>query len=208
MISVPLYDLDGQALDAVEVDETVLGASVREGLLREAVEVYERNSRVCTKGHLSRGEVAGARRKMYRQKHTGNARAGHRMVPQRRGGGLAFPPRTRDRVVRLSRKVRRAAARSALLSRLLDGEVCLVEAIALEAPRTQAIAGFLKRVGLKGRRLLVCDGDHTLVWKSGRNIAGLTVRRVVDLNAYDLMAPDGVVFTKQAFTAALEALAG
>ena len=206
MISVPLYDIDGKTLDAVEVDAAMLGSEVRLTLLREAVQIYERNRHVCTKGHLTRGEVRGSTKKLYRQKHTGYARAGQRTVSQRRGGGLAFAPKTRILTVHLPKKARKAAARSALLSRLLDGEVCLVKAIELDAPRTKTIADFLKNVGLDGRRLLVCDGDHTLVWKSGRNICGLTVRRVTDLNAYDLMAPNKVIFTQKAFETALEAL--
>jgi len=207
MISIPLYGIDGETLEPVTLEESRLGGTVRLKALREAIRAYERNRHVCTKGHLSRGEVSGSTRKLYRQKHTGFARAGQRTVPHRRGGGLAFPPRTRNRVVRLPRKMRQAATRSALLSRLLDGEVCLVKSIDLDAPRTKTLADFLKRAGLSGRRLLVCAGDHTLVWKSGRNIAGLTVRRAQDVNAYELMAPDGVIFTQAAFDAVLEALA-
>ena len=206
MISVPLYDIDGKTLDAVEVDAAVLGSEVRLTLLREAVQIYERNRHVCTKGHLTRGEVRGSTRKMYRQKSTGYARAGQRTVPHRRGGGVTFAPKTRILTVHLPRKARRTAARTALLSRLLDGEVCLVRAIELDAPRTKIIADFFKSVGLDGRRLLVYGGDNPLVWKSGRNIGGLTVKCVTDVNAYDLMAPDKVVFTQKAFESALEAL--
>ena len=207
MISVPLYGIDGQTLEPVTVEESRLGGTVRLKTLREAIRAYERNRRVCTKGHLSRAEVRGSTRKIYRQKHTGFARAGQRTVSHRRGGGLAFPPRTRNMVVRMPRKMRRTATRSALLSRLLDGEVCLVKSIDLDAPRTKTLADFLKRAGLSGRRLLVCSGDHRLVWKSGRNIKGLTVQRAADVNAYELMAPDGVIFTQASFEAVLEALA-
>jgi len=81
MISVPVVDTKGNSLQSIEVDEKVLGGKVRKGLLREAVQMYEMNRHVCTKGHLTRGEVSGSTRKMYKQKHTGNARAGQRMVP-------------------------------------------------------------------------------------------------------------------------------
>ena len=206
MISVPVFDILGKTLDPVEVDAGKLGGEVRLALLREAIQMYEMNQHVCTKGALTRGQVRGSTRKMYRQKHTGNARAGGRRVPHRKGGGVAFPPVTRSLTYHMPRKARRLAACSALLSRLQDGEVSLVDKIELEAPKTKTIAGFLRAVDLQGRCLLVCDGDHTVVWKSGRNIEGVTVRRVVDINAYDLMAPDRVVFTRAAFQAALEAL--
>ena len=206
MISAPLFDIRGNALDPVEVDEDRLGGKVRLGLLHQAIHMYEMNRHVCTKGHLGRSDVRASRRKMYRQKHTGYARAGHSTVAQRRGGGLAFPPRTRTLTYHIPRKARRNAARSALLSRLIDGEIALVDDIKLDAPRTKTIADFLKALGIEGRCVLICDGDHTLVWKSGRNISGLTVRRAVDVNAYDLMQADRVIFTMPAFLSVLEAL--
>jgi len=207
MISVPVYDIEGNPLEPVEVDEARLGDAVRLPLLRRVVHMYELNRYLGTKGHLNRSEVAGSTRKMYRQKHTGYARAGQRTVSQRRGGGLAFPPRTRDLSYRLPRKALRAAKRSALLARLRDGAVCIVESIPLESPRTRVIAGFLKAIGSAGRSLLVCDGDHTVVWKSGRNIPGLSVRRAADLNAYHLLDADRLIFTRSAFDALWEALA-
>jgi len=206
MISVPVFDMQGSPLDQVQVDERSLGDSVRLALLREAVHMYEMNRHVCTKGHLSRGEVSGSTRKMYRQKHTGYARAGQRTVPHRRGGGLAFPPKTRDLTYHMPRKARRAAARSALLARLKDGRVRLVRDLLIETPRTRVMAGLLKALGVQGRCLVVVDGDHTAVWKSGRNLPGVEVRRAADLNAYDLLQPDWLVFRESAFVQVLEAL--
>ena len=206
MISVPVFDMQGNRLDPVEVDENRLGGRVNRPLLRQAVQMYEMNRHVCTKGHLTRGEVRGTTRKMYRQKHTGNARAGQRTVPQRRGGGLAFAPKTRDIGYRMPRKALHAAAKSALLSRLLDEEVRVVDGLAMDEPRTRTVAKTLRALEVEGRGLLVLDGEEPNLWKSARNIARLSVRRAADLNAYDLLAPDHVLFTRTAFERVVEAL--
>jgi len=206
MISVPTFDIRGSRLDPVEVDESVLGGRVRISLLREAVQMYEMNRHVCTKGHLSRGEVAGTTRKMYRQKHTGSARAGQKTVPHRRGGGLTFAVNTRDISYHIPQKARRNATRSALLARLLDHEVSLVHGLKLDAPRTKTIAEMLEALGLSGRNLLIVDGDDNNLWKSGRNLPNLAVQRAADINAYDLLKPDHVLFTRTAFQRVLEAL--
>ena len=206
MISVPVYDIEGTPLEPMEVDEQTLGGKVRLAVLREAVQMYEMNKRVCTKATLSRAGVSGSTRKMYRQKHTGYARAGQRSAPQRRGGGVAFAHRPRDLTYHLPRKERRIAARSALLARLTDGTVRVVTALQLDEPKTKRIAGFLRATGLSGRCLLVCTADDTHAWISSRNIACLTVRRASDLNAYHLMDADCIVFTRSAFQAVLKAL--
>ena len=206
MISVPMYDITGRALEPIEVEEGLLGRRVRRILLREVVQMYEMNRHVCTKGHLSRGQVSVSTRKMYRQKHTGQARAGQRSVPHRRGGGLAFPPNTRDISYHLPKKARRNATRSALLARLLDNEVSLVDELRIDVPRTKTVADMLRALDLTGRTLLVVDGDDANVWKSGRNLAKLAIRRAADINAYDLLAPDRVLFTQEAFRRVIETL--
>jgi len=190
----------------VEVDEAALGGKIRKRLLREAVQMYEMNRHVCTKGHLTRGEVSGSTRKLYRQKHTGNARAGQRTVPQRRGGGLAFAPKSRIISYHMPRKARRTATRSALLARLQDGQVSILSDLQMDSPKTKTFVSVLKALDVKGRCLLVVDGDSTNIWKSARNLPKMTVRRASDINAYDLLAPDRLLFTQSAFNGVLKAL--
>ncbi len=206
MISVPVFDMQGGSLESVQVDEGSLGGKVRTALLRESIHMYVMNRHVCTKGHLSRGEVSGSTRKIIRQKHTGSARAGQRTVPHRRGGGLAFAPGTRRISYHMPRKARRAATRSALLSRLRDGIVSLVKELHIEPPKTKVMVGLLRTLGVEGSCLVVVDGDHTNTWKSGRNLPGVEVRRAADVNAYDLLGPDRVLFTQAAFEQILETL--
>jgi large subunit ribosomal protein L4 len=206
MISVPMFDMQGQALAPVEVDESSLGGRVRQMLLRQAVQMYQMNQHVCTKGHLTRGEVSGSTRKIYRQKHTGNARAGQRTVAHRRGGGMAFPPMTRDISYHIPKAARRGATRSALLARLRDGVVSLVSEIALDAPKTKTVAAMLKSLRVEGRCLIVVDGDNPNVLKSARNIPAVTIRRALDVNAYDILQPNRLIFTQTAFQRVIEAL--
>ena len=206
MIAVPVFDRQGNPLAPVEVDEDLLGGKVRKALLREAIQMYETNRHVCTKSQLSRGEVAGTTRKMYRQKHTGSARAGQRTVAHRRGGGRAFPSKSRDISYHIPKKARKSATRSALLARLLDKVVSLLDELPIETPKTRVLAEVLEALGVKGRCLLVIEGDNGNVWTSGRNLKHLSVRRAADLNAYDLLVPDRVVFTQAAFKRVLEAL--
>jgi len=207
MISVPVYDIQGNSLDPVEVDERLLGNKVSLALLRQAVRIYDANRHVCTKRQLSRREVSGSTRKMYRQKHTGNARAGQRTVPHRRGGGLAFAARPRNVSRDLPRKARKNAARSALLSRLLEDEVSLINEVKLEVPKTRVIAALLRNLKIAGRCLLVIEAGNIGAWKSGRNVAHLNVRRAQDINAYDLLNSDRVLFTQAAFDKVMETLA-
>ena len=206
MISVQLFDMQGQALQPVEVDENSLGGRVRTQLLRQALRMYQMNRHVCTKGHLTRGMVSGSTRKMYRQKHTGMARAGQRSAPRRRGGGLVFPPQTRDISYHMPKTARRGATRSALLARLRDGEVSLVREIALDAPKTGTVSAMLRSLGIEGRCLIVVVGDNPNVLISARNLPTVEVRRAADINAFDLLQPDKVLFTQAAFQSVIEAL--
>jgi large subunit ribosomal protein L4 len=206
MISVPVFDVQGRSLSTMDVEEGALGGKVKIAVMRQAVQMYENNKHVCTKGTLTRGMVAASTKKLYRQKHTGAARVGPKSAPHRRGGGVTFAPMTRDITWHMPQKARKTAARSALLSRLQDGVVSVVEEIALDAPKTKAIKALLDSLEISGRCLIVMDGDHVNVWKSGRNISGVTVRRAADLNALDLLGPDRLVFTKAAFDRVMEAL--
>ena len=209
MIKVDVYNPEGEGCGQVDVDESVLG-EVNVAVMRSVVRVYEANRRVGTKHVRSRGEIAATGHKLYRQKHTGNARAGSRVTNIRRGGGKAHAPKGKDWSLRFPRKARRAATRSALLARLRDGEVRLVEAPRLDAPKTRVVADLLKSLGVERPCLLVIAGEAgaiEVLWKSGRNIDGLTLRRVQDVNAYDLLRPRAVVFTREAFEAMMKACA-
>ncbi len=163
--------------------------------------MYQANLRQGTHRTKSRGEVAGSTKKLYRQKGTGNARAGGRRSGTRRGGGHIFAKRPRDFGWRMPRKALQAAARMALASRIVDGEVRLVDSLALAAPKTAVMSKFLGALGMTDHTVLVAPEKHNdNLWKSARNIEGVSVSPVADLNAWTILRPRRIVMT----TAAIE----
>jgi large subunit ribosomal protein L4 len=143
--------------------------------------------------------VSGHKKKMYRQKGTGNARAGGKRTNVRRGGGVARTIKPRDYSYRHPRKAVKLATRMAIRSRIDDGEVVVIDQFGIDAPKTSQMATVLKNLGLEGVTTLVATGsDDNVVYKSGRNITGVTVEPVRQLNALSLLTPKKVVFTKEA----------
>jgi len=205
MIEVQVYNTDGAQVGAIQVDEAWFGGKVKMEILRLAVTRHESNQRqgsVATKG---RGLVEGSTRKIFAQKHTGRARAGTVRSPKRRGGGVTFAKVPRDYGRQMPRKVRRAALDSALLARMEGAELVVLEGLKLEAPKTREVAKVLKAIGVQRSCLLALPGQDDVLLKSARNLARVRVRRVADLNAYDVLWPHRVVFTRPAFEAVLEA---
>ena len=203
MIEVRVYNADGGDAGRIEVDETWFGGKVRMDVLRLAVRRHEANQRRGTAATKSRGMVHGARRKIFRQKHTGRARMGTIRNPIRRGGGTTFAKKARDFGVGMPKKMRRQALDSALLARLLDAEVIVLDGLALEEPRTREVARVLKTVGVERSCLLALPVGEKILYKSARNLPRVRVRQVTDLNAYDVLWPNRVVFTRPAFEAML-----
>jgi large subunit ribosomal protein L4 len=184
-MNLAVYDISGKKVGSYEIDPAELAPSVSKQLLHDAVVMYQANQRQGTQKTKTRGEVAGSTRKLYRQKGTGNARAGARRSGTRRGGGHIFAKRPR-----------------ALASRIADDEVKLVDALAIPAPKTAAVAKMLAGMGLGDSTVLLAPEKHDAnVWKSARNIAGLSVSPVAELNAWSILRPRSVVMT----TAAIDA---
>jgi large subunit ribosomal protein L4 len=175
---------------------------VNKQLLHDAVVMYQANQRQGTFRTKNRGEVAGSTKKLYKQKGTGNARAGARRSGTRRGGGHIFAKRPRDFGWRMPKKALRAATRMALAARLADDEVKLVDGLELGSPKTAVVAKLLKSLGIAEKTVLVAPAKHDdMLWKSARNIDGVSVSPVGDLNAWSLLQPRAVLMT----TAAIDA---
>jgi large subunit ribosomal protein L4 len=204
MIEVKVYNPEGGESGRIEVDEAWFGGKVRMEILRLAVRRHEANTRLGTAATKSRGMVQGSTRKIFAQKHTGRARAGTIRSPKRRGGGVTFAKVARDFGLTMSRRMRRQALDSAMLARLLDQEVLVLDGLALDAPKTRPVAKALKAIGVDRSCLLaILTGDQILL-KSARNLDRVRVRPVSDLHAYDVLWPHRVVFTRAAFEAMLE----
>jgi len=198
MIEVPVLDINGEEKEKLQVDEAAFGGKVRLKLLREAVIMYEANQRIGTASTKTRGEVSGSGRKPYRQKGTGYARAGSRRSPIWRGGGITFGPKPRDYSYRLPRKALKLALKSAILGKLLDNEVTLVDELKLEQPKTKLMAKILESLGLRENTcLIVSDADGEALWRAARNIPGVSVKPWRELNAYDVVRVERLLMTKE-----------
>lgn len=201
-MKLAVYDMAGKEVGSYEIDPAELAPTINRQLLHDAVVMYQANLRQGTFRTKTRGEVAGSTKKLYRQKGTGNARAGARRSGTRRGGGHIFAKRPRDFGWRMPRKALQAATRMALAARLVDGEVCLIDGLSFEAPKTSQMAGVLSALGLAQNTVLVSAESHCEnLWKSARNIEGVSVRPVADLNAHAILSPKKIVMT----TAAIDA---
>ena len=201
-MNLAVYDMAGKKVGTYEIDPAELAPAVNKQLLHDAVVMYQANVRQGTQKTKTRGEVAGSTKKLYRQKGTGNARAGARRSGTRRGGGHIFAKRPRDFGWRMPRKSLQAATRMALAARLADDEVKLVDGVSLAAPKTAAMAKLIKALGLAEKTVLFAPEKHDgNLWKSARNIEGVSVAPVAELNAWAILRPRAIVMTKAAIDA-------
>jgi large subunit ribosomal protein L4 len=202
MVSLPIYNCTGQEVGTYQFDPAELAPRISKQLLHDVVVMYQANLRQGTFRTKGRGDVAGTTKKMYRQKGTGNARAGSRRSPIRRGGGHTFAKVPRDFGYRLPKRAVQLATRMALAARIGDNEVKLIDELAFSAPKTKQMAAILKALKLDGMKLLVAVPAYDAsVHKSIRNLADVSVLPVSDLNALEVLRPRAVLMTKAALDA-------
>jgi large subunit ribosomal protein L4 len=202
MATINILDRSGKQVGTYDIDPSDLAPRINKQLLHDAVIMYQANQRQGTFRTKSRAEVAGSTKKMYRQKGTGNARAGSRRSPVRRGGGHTFAKRPRDFSYRLPRKALQLATRMALAAKLKDGEVVLIDDLKFDSPKTRDMVGVLKALGLTGNSVLVTTADlNANVYKSARNIDRVEISPVSGLNALNVLTPKRILMTKAAIEA-------
>jgi large subunit ribosomal protein L4 len=204
MTAVSVISPSGTASKTVELPEEIFAAKVNVPLIHQVVVAQQAAARQGTHAAKNRGQVRGGGKKPYRQKGTGRARQGSLRAPQYAGGGVSHGPVPRSYVQRTPKKMKAAALRGALSDRLSHGRVLVVSGfVDGDAPRTKdAIAVLAGAVGSLGRRILVvAHRDDDVTWKSLRNVAGVHLLADDQLNTYDVLASDHVVFTEQALTA-------
>lgn len=198
MIELTVYSTEGKEVESLRVDETLLGETIRYPLLKQAIVMYHANKRVGTAATKSRGMVAGTTKKLFRQKGTGNARAGSRRTCKRVGGGVAFAKVARDFSKAMPKKQRRLARDSAVLAKLLSENVVVVDGLAFETPKTKEFAQILGNLGIQRSCLVTTEKVDTATYKSARNIRRVDVSPVADLNAGDICGHEKMLFTKEA----------
>ena len=199
MTTLPVYDMSGEKVGDYEIDPQMLAPKISKQLLHDVVVMYLANQRQGSNKTKARGEVSGSTKKMYKQKGTGNARMGSKRSPIRRGGGHAHARQPRSYYYRLPRKAIQAATRMAIASKIAAGSVVVVDQIKMDSPKTKLLASALKAMGLEGQtKTLAISGLDRNVYLSGRNIEGLTISPVADLNALIVLRPRKLVMTREA----------
>jgi large subunit ribosomal protein L4 len=199
MATLAIHDRTGAQVGKYEIDPAQIAPRISKQLIHDAVVMYQNNLRLGTVRTKNRSDVSGTTKKMYRQKGTGNARAGSRRSGIRRGGGHIHALRPRDWSYRLTKKALQLATRMALASRIADNEVTLIDQFAFQQPKTREAAAILKALKLDGTTLLVAlPGYDANVHKSIRNLADVAVLPVSELNALNILRPRRLLLTTSA----------
>jgi large subunit ribosomal protein L4 len=194
----------GGKLGETELDSAPFGDKVLYRSLKDAVVMHQANQRQGTVSTKGRSDVAGSRKKPWKQKHTGRARAGDRKSPIWRGGGIVFGPKPRDFSYHMPAKARRVALRSALYGKIADSELVLADIGKFEAPSAKSARKILADLGAPRRALVVLNAADGNVWKSFRNFPSVRVRTAAELCAYDVLNGGLVIAEKDALDALVE----
>lgn len=196
-MKVKVYNTSAVEVGSVELNDAVFGCDYNEALIHQAVVAYQANQRQGTKSALTRTEVRGGGIKPWRQKGTGRARQGSIRAPQWIKGGVVFAPKPRDFSKKINKKMKAAAFRSAISYKIANGELVVVDAIALEAPKTKLVANILKNFNYDKKTLLVVSNQSDVA-RAGANIAKLTVTEATLANVYQLVSNVAVIVTVDA----------
>ena len=206
MPKVALYNMKGEQVGNVELSENVFGAEINNAAMHQVVKMQLANKRQGTQSALTRAEVSGGGIKPWRQKGTGRARQGSIRAPQWIHGGVVFAPKPRDYSYTVPKKIKRIAIKSALSSKVVDEELIVVDELKLDAPKTKVIADMLKALDAKKTLIVVSEKDDT-VYRSARNIEGVLVLPVNNLNVYDILKYHKFIITKDAVSKVEEVFA-
>lgn len=208
MAELPLFDGAGKKIGTIEIDEKVFGDRVHRKLLHQVVVAYEANKRQGTHRTKSKAEVEGSSRKPWPQKYTGRARHGMIRSPIWRHGGHAHALRPRDYRQTINKSMRETSLNSALLGKILDKEVHVIETLSFGKPKTKEMAKLLQAIGFQ-KSVLIANGKYDKnTYLSARNIPKVRVLPVAELNAYELLKHKDVLFTRDALEAVVKARKG
>jgi len=206
MADIDIKDKNNASVGKLTLPETVFSVSTKQGTVHDSIVNYLANQRQGTHATKTKGLVSGGGRKPYKQKGTGRARAGSSRSPLWKGGGTIFGPQPRDYSYSLPKKAKKAALYGVLSAKYTDGEITVIDGISFEKPRTKDMVALLKSLGLNGKTTLIVlpEKNESIIF-SARNIPGVTVRRVADLNTYEVAVHNRLLITKQAVEMLAEA---
>lgn len=197
MANVALYNMNGEQVGTIDLNDDIFGLEASEHAMHMAVVQYLANQRQGTQSAKIRAEVRGGGRKPWRQKGTGHARQGSIRAPQWTGGGVVFAPKPRDYSFKLNKKVKRLALKSALSTKVAENSIIVLDELKLDEVKTKAMVNVLGNIKAE-KALIVMDGVNKNVMLSARNIEGVKTASVSTINVYDLLKYNTLVVTKDA----------
>ncbi len=195
MPKVAVYDITGKAVGEIELSDNIFGQEVNANVLHEVVKAYLANQRQGTQSALTRAEVSGGGIKPWRQKGTGRARQGSTRSPQWRHGGVVFAPKPRDYTIRVNKKVKRLAMKSALSSKVLDTDLIVFNELNLAAAKTKEMVKTLEAVKAD-KALIVLPESNETVERAAHNIPGVKTTLVGTLNVYEILKYRKLILTE------------
>lgn len=197
-MQVPVYSPTGEVVKHIEVSDRVFAVPFNEAVVHQTMVRQQANARQGTASTKTRSEVSGSSRKLFRQKHTGFARAGSRRSPLRRGGGIAFGPKPRSYRQAMPKKMRQLALRCMLSAKVRDGELKVLEELKLDEPKTKEIVRILAALGVDSSALIVTGEPEVNVVKSARNLPRVKTSPASLLNVVDILSYKLVLMTEVA----------
>ena len=197
MANVAVYNMQGETVGTMELNDAVFGVKVNEHVVHEAVVAQLANKRQGTQSAKTRSEVSGGGKKPWRQKGTGHARQGSTRAPQWTGGGVVFAPKPRDYSIRLNKKERRLALKSVLTSKVQDSKFFVLDEFILDEIKTKKVKAVLDALKVE-KAIIVLPGMDEKIIASAKNIPGVITAQVNTINTYDILKYDTVVTTKDA----------
>lgn len=198
MPELTVVDIKGKKADIVELPKEKFGVHVHNGVLHQAIVMYQANNRQGTVSTKDRAEVSGGGKKPFAQKGTGRARAGSSRSPLWKKGGITFGPKPRDFSYDVPRKVRSAALRESLNAKFLSNELFCIDKLDITSGKTKEFASMLKALKLKGRTLVMLDGSDNKSLLAARNIPYVATTSAHNANAKDILSNKNVLVTKTA----------
>lgn len=197
MPTVGLFNKEGNKIEDIQLNETIFAAEVNADAMHQVVVALLANKRQGTQSAKTRAEVRGGGIKPWRQKGTGRARQGSIRAPQWIKGGVVFAPKPRDYRMSIPKSMRRVAMLSALTSKVQNDEMVVLDSLTLETPKTKEVVKMLNAFNAKKTLIITAEANET-VYKSARNIEGVAVLPVNNINVYDLLKYPKVIMTKDA----------
>lgn len=197
MPTVGIFNKEGKKVDEMQLNETVFATEVNEYALHQVVVVLLANKRQGTQSAKTRSEVRGGGIKPWRQKGTGRARQGSIRAPQWIKGGIVFAPKPRDYRMAVPKSMRKVAMKSALTTKVQNEQMIVLDELSFEAPKTRIVVDMLKALEAK-KALIITAESNEAVYKSARNIEGVSVIPANNINVYDLLKYEKLIVTKDA----------